>query len=169
MLMRNSLVNVRFAARTTTKPQTRQKALDTMGHLTSDLSKPGVRERVSFWNVFGVPSRAVRLVAPGRTDLFENSLAPRQHLFARRNTTNTRSRRNCFVMQSLTSESSPKKNRLHPTADRRGTSRYHFALSQQRSTPRTEKSCRRSKNGRWQFNMKKCLSKKIRFMWYLRG
>jgi hypothetical protein len=98
---------------------------------------------VSFWCAFGGPSRAVRLVSWGRTVLFENSLAPRHNLFATVNATNTQSRRNCLPAQPFTSESSPKKKRLHPTADRQGARHLCFALSRNQSTPRTEKKFHR--------------------------
>ena len=135
MLMRNSLVNVGSAERTTTK---NRKSFDTGGRTPRDFSNRTVRKGVSFWCAFGVPSRAVRLVSWGRTVLFENGLAPHHNPFAQLNTTNTRRRRNCLPAQPFTSESPPTKKRLHPTADRQGAESRCFALSRNRSTPRTE-------------------------------
>ena len=136
MLVRLSLVNVRFAERTTTK---NKKSLDTGGRAPRDFSNRTVRKGVSFWNVFGVPSRAVRQVLGGRTAVFEKSCNPRRVSSGRKIGTIAPSRRNCLFTQPFTSQRCPKKNRLHPTDSRHGARHRYFAVPRKRSTPRTEK------------------------------
>jgi hypothetical protein len=117
------------------KPQARQKRLDTRVGAIGVLSNRGVREGVSFWCAFGVPSRAVRLVARGRTGVFENSLVARCHRRAIIGGVNEHARRNLLSVQAFTSEWWSVKKSLHPSGDPFGVVRRWFAVVRNRSTP----------------------------------
>ena len=111
MFVRDFLVNDWFAERTATK---HKKPFDTGASLPGGFSNGSDRKGVSIWNVFGGPSKGVRLVLRSRTVLFDNSLVPCRVASDANNKTTAPARRNSLSTQPVTSERSPSEKSLTP-------------------------------------------------------
>jgi hypothetical protein len=109
--MQNSHINVRFAERITTK---NRKPFDTGGRTPRDFPNRTVRKGVSFWNVFGGPSRGVRQVLWSRTIVFEKDASRAQKTISRFVFQESSQRCNSLHEQHVTSSGTPKQKTLSP-------------------------------------------------------